>query len=62
MVTYLFILFGILAIASALVVVLNKSTVNSALFLVINLVSVAALYLLLHAQFLAVIQVLVYGG
>ncbi|MEX2403055.1 MAG: NADH-quinone oxidoreductase subunit J, partial [Balneolales bacterium] len=38
------------------------STVNSALFLVINLVSVAALYLLLHAQFLAVIQVLVYGG
>ncbi|MEX1121549.1 MAG: NADH-quinone oxidoreductase subunit J [Balneolales bacterium] len=62
MVSYLFILFGILAIGSALAVILNKSTVNSALFLVVNLISVAALYLLLQAQFLAVIQVLVYGG
>ncbi|MEX0686683.1 MAG: NADH-quinone oxidoreductase subunit J [Balneolales bacterium] len=62
MVTYLFILFGVLAIGSALAVILNKSTVNSALFLVLNLISVAALYLLLQAQFLAVVQILVYGG
>lgn len=62
MVTYLFILFGILAIGSALAVILNKSTVNSALFLVLNLISVAGLYLLLQAQFLAVVQILVYGG
>ena len=62
MVTYLFILFGVLAIGSALAVILNKSTVNSAIFLVLNLVSVAALYLLLQAQFLAVVQILVYGG
>ncbi|MEX0929671.1 MAG: NADH-quinone oxidoreductase subunit J, partial [Balneolales bacterium] len=62
MITYLFILFGILAIGSALAVIFNKSTVNSALFLVLNLISVAALYLLLQAQFLAVVQILVYGG
>ncbi len=62
MVTYLFILFATLAIASALAMVLNRSTVNSALFLVLNLLSIAGLYLLLKAQFLAVVQVLVYAG
>lgn len=62
MATYLFILFAVLAIASAVAMVMNKSTVNSALFLVINLLAVAGIYLLLKAEFLAVIQVLVYGG
>ena len=62
MVTYLFILFATLAIAAALAMVLNKSTVNSALFLVLNMLSIAGIYLLLKAQFLAVVQVLVYAG
>ncbi len=62
MATYLFFLFATLAIASAVAVVLNKNTVNSALFLVLNMVSMAGLYLVLQAQFLAVIQVLVYAG
>ncbi|HKJ32908.1 MAG TPA: NADH-quinone oxidoreductase subunit J [Balneolales bacterium] len=62
MVTYLFILFALLSIASAIGVVLNKSAVNSALFLVVNLVALAGIYLLLQAQFLAVIQLLVYAG
>ena len=62
MVTYLFILFAVIAIATALAVVFNKSTVNSALFLVLNLLSLAGIYLLLQAQFLAIIQVLVYAG
>lgn len=42
--------------------VISKNTVNSALFLVLNMVSLSGLYLLLQAQFLAVIQVLVYAG
>ena len=42
--------------------VINKNVVNSALFLVINMVSLAGIYLLLNAQFLAVIQILVYAG
>jgi NADH-quinone oxidoreductase subunit J len=62
MVTYLFIFFSVLAIAAALAMVLNKNTVNSALFLVINMVSIAGIYLLLEAQFLAVIQIIVYAG
>jgi len=62
MVTYAFVLLAVLAIASALGMVLNKNTVNSALFLVLNLLSVAGLYLLLQAQFLAMIQIVVYAG
>jgi NADH-quinone oxidoreductase subunit J len=42
--------------------VMSRNTVNSALFLVLNMVAVAGLYLLLQAQFLAVIQILVYAG
>jgi NADH-quinone oxidoreductase subunit J len=53
---------AVLAIASALAMVINKNVVNSALFLVINMVSLAGIYLLLNAQFLAVIQILVYAG
>jgi len=60
--TYIFVILAVLAIASALAMVLNKNTVNSALFLVLNLISVAGIYLLLQAQFLAIIQVLVYAG
>lgn len=59
---YFLILFAILAIASAIAMITSKDTVNSALFLVVNLIAVAGVFLLLEAQFLAVIQVLVYGG
>lgn len=62
MVTYIFILLATLAIASALGTVISKSTVTSALFLVLNMISLAGVYLLLKAQFLAVIQILVYAG
>ncbi len=62
MVTYLFILLATLAIAAALGTILSKSTVTSALFLVLNMVALAGVYLLLKAQFLAVIQILVYAG
>src|ERR671939_1045528 len=46
----------------AVLVVSTKDTVHSVLFLVMNFLFVAALYVLLGAQFLAVIQVLVYAG
>ncbi len=60
--TYIFILFATLAVASAVGMIASRDTVNSALFLVLNLISVAGIFLLLKAQFLAVVQVLVYGG
>jgi NADH-quinone oxidoreductase subunit J len=46
----------------AVMVVTTKNTVHSVLFLVMNFLFVAALYVLLGAQFLAVIQILVYAG
>src|ERR1044071_9595772 len=46
----------------ATMVVSTKNTVHSVLFLVVNFLFVAALYVLLGAQFLAVIQILVYAG
>ena len=46
----------------AVLVVSTRNTVHSVLYLVLNFLAVAALYVLLTAQFLAVIQVLVYAG
>src|SRR5262249_38561497 len=46
----------------AVLVVSTKDTVHSVLFLVLDFLFVAALYVFLGAQFLAVIQVLVYAG
>ena len=46
----------------AVLVVTTKDTVHSVLFLVVDFLFVAALYVLLGAQFLAAIQVLVYAG
>src|SRR5438874_13612807 len=46
----------------AVLVVSTKDTVHSVLFLVLDFLFVAALYVLLAAPFLAVIQVLVYVG
>ena len=50
------------AIASALGLVVKRNPIHAALFLVVNLGSVAALYLLLHAEFLAAAQIIVYAG
>jgi len=60
--TVLFFLFAVVAIAAALGMLISRSPVASALWMVLNLFSIAVLYLTLHAQFIAVIQVLVYAG
>ncbi len=60
--TYLFILLATFAVASAVATILSRHAVTSALFLVLNMVSLAGVYLLLKAQYLAVIQILVYAG
>jgi NADH-quinone oxidoreductase subunit J len=46
----------------AVLVITTKETVHSVLFLVLDFLAVAALYVLLHAPFLAAIQILVYAG
>ncbi len=60
--TYIFVVLAVLAIGSALGMILVKDTISSALLLVINLVTLSGVYLLLQAQFLALIQILVYAG
>jgi NADH-quinone oxidoreductase subunit J len=60
--TFHFYLFGLIAIASALTFVTRKSPVAAALWLVSTMFCLAALYVLLDAQFIGVIQVLVYAG
>jgi len=59
------IIFGSIAVAmaaAALRVVTTKNIVHAALYLVVVLAGVAALYILLAAEFTAVVQVLVYIG
>lgn len=51
-----------IAVFAALMVVLHRSPAISAIYLVLCFFAVAANYVLLHAHFLAVIQVLVYAG
>jgi NADH-quinone oxidoreductase subunit J len=58
----LFYLFAAAAIATAVLMLLQRNPVMSAIYLIGNFFCIAALYLLLRAQFLAVIQVVVYTG
>ena len=61
----LFYVFAFLTLACGVLVVANpfsRNPVTSALFLVLTIVSMAGLFVLLHAFFLAAVQVLVYAG
>jgi NADH-quinone oxidoreductase subunit J len=63
--TALFYLFAALALLCALLVVANpfsRSPVTSAMFLVLTMVCLSGLFVLLHAFFLAAVQILVYAG
>lgn len=58
----IFLIFGALAVVSALVVVIHRDPVKSTLSLVVALFATAVLFLLLGAPFIGVLQVLVYTG
>ena len=60
--TFHFYLFGVIALASALAFVTRKSPVAAALWLVNVMFSLAALYVMLDAHFIAAIQIIVYAG
>jgi NADH-quinone oxidoreductase subunit J len=57
-----FYLFGVLAIASSIAFVTRKSPVSAALWLVSAMFALSALFVMLDAQFIGVMQVLVYAG
>ncbi|MDD9865646.1 MAG: NADH-quinone oxidoreductase subunit J [Verrucomicrobiales bacterium] len=61
----LFNIFAVLAVLSALLVVVNplsRNPVTSAMFLVTTMISISGLFVLLNAYFLAAVQILVYAG
>jgi len=51
-----------LAVGSAAGLLLRRNPIHGALFLAINLATVAALFLTLRAEFLAAVQIIVYAG
>jgi NADH-quinone oxidoreductase subunit J len=57
-----FYFFAILAVSSAILVVISRNAVHSAIFLVASLLATAGIFLSLHAEFLFVVQVILYAG
>ena len=57
-----FVIVALIAVLSAVGLIVKKNPIHGALFLVVNLGAVAAMYLMLGAEFLAVAQVIVYAG
>ena len=58
----LFFILAIVAVAAGVGVIAQRSAVRSALFLLVNFCCLAGLYLLLNAQFVALVQVIIYAG
>ena len=57
-----FVVVALVAVGSALGLVLRRNPIHGALFLVVNLGAIAVFYLMLGAEFLAAAQVIVYAG
>lgn len=57
-----FIMTALIAIFAALMVITRHNPLHSALFLIVNFLCIAVLYLLLNSQFIAILQVMVYAG
>ena len=62
MLDILFYTFAAITLVSALFMVLSPNAVNGAMCMIVSFVGTAALFVLLEAYFLAVLQVLVYAG
>ena len=60
--TFFFYFLSALAILSAILVITRKNPVHSALSLIVTLLSLAGLYLMLYAPFIAGVQIILYAG
>lgn len=58
----LFWFLSVIAISSALGVVLSRNPVNSVLFLILTFFAISGHYVLMNAQFLAIVNIIVYAG
>lgn len=59
---YIFYILAAIAVLSGLGVVLAKNPINSVLMLIVTFLTIAGQYILLNAQFLAVVHIIVYMG
>jgi len=60
--TILFILLSVMAVGSAIMMISSKSPVHSVLWLVVVFFAISGHYILLNAQFLAIVNIIVYAG
>lgn len=60
--TLLFILLSVMAVGSALMMLLSKNPVHSILWLIVVFFAISGHYVLLNAQFLAIVNIIVYAG
>jgi NADH-quinone oxidoreductase subunit J len=60
--TILFILLSALALGSAVLMITRKNPVHSVLYLVVTFFAISGHYILLNAQFLAIVNLIVYAG
>jgi NADH-quinone oxidoreductase subunit J len=59
---YLFYFFSIVAIFASLMVLMSKKPIHSVLYLTVAFLSIAGHFILLNAQFIAIVNVIVYAG
>lgn len=59
---YLFYIFSFILVSSAIVVISTRNMVHAAMFLILAFVNAAALFILLGAEFLAMLLIVVYVG
>jgi len=62
MIPFLFFAFAIVAIASAIMMIVHRNPIYCALFLILTLFALAGLYVLLNAPFIAAVHIIVYAG
>lgn len=62
MIPFLFFAFAIVAIASAVMMIVHRNPIYCALFLILTLFALAGLYVLLNAPFIAAVHVIIYAG
>jgi len=60
--TFFFLVAAAITVAAAIYVVISKEVVHSAFYLALTFVGVAAVYFFLNAEYIAVIQLMVYVG
>jgi NADH-quinone oxidoreductase subunit J len=62
MTLYIFLTLAVVSVVTALLMVFSKNPVHSVLYLIVNFFAIAGQYVLLNAQFLAVVHIIVYAG